>query len=35
MALGAGESLIGQGLQAVAGGTVSLEEVLRVVGDSA
>jgi len=35
MALGAGESLIGQGLQAVAGGMVSLEEVLRVVGDSA
>lgn len=35
LALGAGESLIGQGLQAAARGEVSLAETLRVVGDVA
>lgn len=35
LALGAGESLIGQGLLAASAGNVSLEEVLRVVGDVA
>ena len=35
LALGAGETLIGQGLLAVARGEVSLDEALRVVGDVA
>ena len=35
LALSAGETLIGQGLLAVALGEVSLEEALRVVGDVA